>query len=94
MKKWLSKIFTALFAVGKDKYMHITFGALIASVALCLFCWLPAWASVLISVLLTLSGALIKDFVIDEKADLSDILCTIIGGIIVWCPFVFYYICA
>lgn len=92
MKRLLSKILTALFAVGQDKYMHVTFGALIASVALCLFCWLPAWASMLISVLLVLSAALIKDLVIDSKPDWHDIVAGVVGGLIVWMPVILQWI--
>lgn len=75
-----------MFAIGKDKYMHISVGSLIASLSLIIFCWLPIWANLIISVLLVLSSALIKDLVIDDKPDWVDIVCTIVGGLFVWLP--------
>lgn len=75
-----------MFSIGKDKYMHIVVGSLIASLSLIVFCFLPLWANLIISVLLVLSSALMKDLVIDDKPDWVDIVCTIVGGLFVWLP--------
>lgn len=82
----LSKMFGWFFAIGKDRYMHITLGALIACLTLCVFCFLPMWANMLASVVVVAAAALIKDLVIDSTADWVDILCTWLGGAIVWLP--------
>lgn len=86
--KLLSKIIGWLYGIGIDRYMHMVFGGLIASVCLCVFCWLPLWANMLISVMVVLSAALIKDLLIDDKPDVWDILCTVSGGVPVWLPFI------
>ena len=84
--KLLSKIFGWMFSIGKDKYMHIVVGSLTAGLSLIVFCWFPIWANLIISVLLVLSSALLKDLVIDDKPDWVDIVCTIVGGLFVWLP--------
>ena len=86
--KWLSKIFTALYGIGKDRYMHIVVGTLIACLSLVVFCWLPLWANLLISVIMVLAAAVIKDCVIDAQADVCDIVCTAMGGVMVWTPYI------
>lgn len=82
----LSKIFWWMFSIGKDKYLHIVMGALIACLSLIIFSWLPLWADLLTSVVIIMSSALLKDLVIDDKPDWMDILCTILGGVIVCLP--------
>lgn len=83
---WLSKIFAVFGKIGKDRYMHFTFGAIIASIAMVATCWLPAWVMIVAAVISVLTAGLIKDLVIDEEPDSIDILCTIGGGIAVWLP--------
>lgn len=82
----LSKLFGWFFAIGKDRYMHITLGTLIACLTLCAFCFLPMWANMLVSLCVVSAAALIKDLVIDDKPDWVDVVCTWIGGLCVWLP--------
>lgn len=82
----LSKFFGWIFSIGKDKYLYIVMGALIACLSLIIFSWLPLWANLLISIVIITSSALLKDLVIDDKPDWVDILCTILGGVIVCLP--------
>ena len=84
MKKWLSKLFGKILAVGENRYVHSTIGALIASIMCCAFCWLPLWANLLISVLVVSGLAVYKEYGLDSNADLLDIAFTIVGGAIVW----------
>ncbi len=84
--KLLSNVFGWLFAIGKDRYMHIVVGSLIASLSLIVFCWLPMWANMLISVIVVSAAALIKDYAIDITPDWVDIVCTSVGGLMVWLP--------
>ena len=84
MKKWLSKLFGKILAVGENRYVHSTIGALIASIMCCVFCWLPLWANLLISVLVVSGLAVYKEYGLDSNADLLDIAFTIVGGAIVW----------
>ena len=84
----LSKLFGWLNLIGKDRYMHVVLGAFIASVTLCLFCQFPMWADISISILIVLTAALVKDCLIDSKADILDIVSTLIGGIMVWLGYI------
>lgn len=86
MKKWLSKLFGKILAVGENRYVHSTIGALIASIMCCAFCWLPLWANLLISVLVVSGLAVYKEYGLDSNADLIDIAFTVCGGIIVILP--------
>ena len=88
----IERLFDCLYRVGKDKYMHIVFGAVIASVLLCVFFWLPLWANILISVVCVSACALIKDLVIDDATDYKDILCTILGGALLWLPIIILWL--
>ncbi len=80
----LSRIFGWLLGWGVDRYAHMSLSAVIASVMLAVFCWLPWWASLAISVLVTLSCIVVKDFAIDAKADMVDVVFGLIGAAIAW----------
>lgn len=82
----LNKLFGWFLAIGKDRYIHIVLGTMIASVLLCVFAWLPLWINLLISLVVVLAAALLKDLVIDSTADWVDILCTWLGGSLIWLP--------
>lgn len=41
MKKWLSDIANKVLAVGENRYVHSTMGALIASIMCYALCWNP-----------------------------------------------------
>lgn len=90
--KFLNKIFKWLFTIDKDKYMHAVIGALIASLFLSVFCFLPSWINFIISAIMVISSALIKDLIIDVKPDFIDILYTLGGGIIVWLPWIIAFL--
>lgn len=80
MKEWIKK----LLAIGENRYIHSTIGAIIASIMCCAFCWLPLWANILISVLVVSGVAVYKEYGMDRKADLIDIAFTVGGGTVVW----------
>ena len=77
-------LLTRLLAIGENRYVHSTIGAVIASIMCCAFCWLPLWANLLISVLVVSGIAVYKEYGMDEKPDLLDIAFTIGGGVVVW----------
>lgn len=83
MKKWLSKLFGKILAVGENRYVHSTIGALIASIMCCAFCWLPLWANIMASVVVVSGLAVYKEYGVDGKADLLDIAFTVAGGVVV-----------
>lgn len=80
MKEWIKK----LLAVGENRYIHSTIGAVIASIMCCAFCWLPLWANLMISVLVVSGVAVYKEYGMDSQADLIDIAFTVGGGAVVW----------
>lgn len=80
MKAWIEK----LLAIGENRYVHSTIGAVIASIMCCAFCWLPLWANLLISVLVVSGTAVYKEYGMDSQADLIDIAFTVGGGAVVW----------
>lgn len=84
----LSKMFAWLLGWGVDRYAHATIIAIIACVMLVCFCWLPWWANLIISVLVSSAVITVKDCAIDAKADVVDIIFGYIGGAVVWISFV------
>lgn len=84
MRKIFDKIFAALGKIEKDKFQHISLGAIIAAVVLCLSAGLPFPAANFISIVAVLGIELFKEFVLDSRADWKDILATLIGGLCVW----------
>ena len=84
MKKWLSKLFGKILAVGENRYVHSTIGALIASIMCCVLFWLPLWANIMASVIVVSGVAVYKEYGMDSRADLIDIAFTIAGGAVVW----------
>lgn len=84
MKKWLNEIIRKVLAVGENRYIHSTIGALIASIMCCALCWLPLWANIMASVIVVSGLAVFKEYGMDAKADLIDIAFTIAGGATVW----------
>lgn len=80
----LNKIFAWLLSWGVDRYAHFALASVIASVMLIVFCWLPYWASLLISAVVSSSAILVKDYVLDSKADLVDIAWGYAGATMVW----------
>ena len=87
----LSRLFGWFLAIAKDRYIHPVLGTTIASVILCIFSWLPLWINILISFVVVLAAALLKDLVIDSTADWVDILCTWFGGALLWLPVILLY---
>lgn len=83
----LSRIFGWLLSWGVDRYANMSLAMVIASVMLAVFCWLPWWASLSISALVTLSCIVVKDFAIDAEADMVDVVFGLIGAGIVWAVF-------
>lgn len=73
-----------LLAIGENRYVHSTIGAVIASIVCCAFFWLPLWANILISVLVVSGAAVYKEYGLDSNADLLDIAFTVLGGAVVW----------
>lgn len=93
--KWLSKIFSIILAVGENRYVHSTIGALIASITLCVTLpFVALWLSLVITMVIATLLAFVKEYVFDSKVDFIDILYTILGGIIVCLPVFIHYICA
>ncbi|MBR5003245.1 MAG: hypothetical protein IKY13_07020 [Bacteroidaceae bacterium] len=83
----LSRLFGWLLSWGVDRYAHMSLAMVIASVMLVAFCWLTWWASLAISVLITLACIVVKDFVIDANADMVDVIFGVGGAAfpcIVW----------
>lgn len=80
----LSRILGWLLSWGVDRYAHMSLAMVIASVMLAVFCWLPWWASLAISALVTLSCIVVKDFAIDAKADMVDVVFGLIGALLAW----------
>lgn len=83
----LSRLFGWLLSWGVDRYAHMSLAMVISSVILVAFCWLTWWASLAISVLVTLACIVVKDFVIDAKADMVDVIFGVVGAAfpcIVW----------
>ena len=84
----LSRIFGWLLGWGVDRFAHMSIAMVIASVMLVAFCWLTWWASLAISVLVTLACIVVKDFAIDAKADLVDVVFGLIGALLAWAVWV------
>lgn len=80
----IKNLLKKLLAIGENRYVHSTIGAVIASIMCCVFCWLPLWANLLISVLVVSGVAVYKEYGMDSQADLIDIAFTVGGGAIVW----------
>lgn len=83
----LSRLFGWLLSWGVDRYAHMSVAMVIASVILVAFCWLTWWASLAISVLITLTCIVVKDFAIDAEADMVDVIFGVGGAAfpcIVW----------
>lgn len=80
----MRELFKRLLAVGENRYIHSTIGAMIASIMCCAFCWLPLWANIMISVLVVSGTAVYKEYGMDSQADLIDIAFTVGGGAVVW----------
>lgn len=83
----LSRLFGWLLSWGVDRYAHMSIAMVIASVILVAFCWLTWWASLAISVLITLTCIVVKDFAIDAEADMVDVIFGVGGAAfpcIVW----------
>lgn len=85
----MSKLFSKLLAVGENRYIHSTIGALIASIVCCALCWLPLWANIMASVIVVSGLAVFKEYGMDAKADLLDIAFTVGGGAVVWVCVIF-----
>lgn len=95
MKKWLSKIFGKLLAVGENRYVHSTIGALIASITLCVTLpFVDWWIAIVIAIVVAFLFGIAKEYLFDSKADWIDVLYTILGSIIVCLPVFIHYICA
>lgn len=93
MKKVIEKLIGWLNVVPKDKYQHFTLGAIIASLALIITapligCW--RWMPLAISVVALVSLAMVKEYAVDSKVDMNDILWTIGGGYTVWVIFIVF----
>lgn len=89
MKKWLNEIIRKVLAVGENRYVHSTIGALIASIVCCALYWMPLWANIMESVVVVSGLAVYKEYCMDGKADLIDIAFTIAGGATVWVCVIF-----
>ena len=83
MNIW-NKLVTLLTSIDKDKYMHFTCGVFISFLAVLIFCWfdIPAVTAAMALIFSVIAG-LVKDYVIDDKADVWDILATLLGGVII-----------
>lgn len=93
MKKVIEKFIGWLNVVPKDKYQHFTLGAIIASVALIITaplidCW--RWLPLVTSAVALVSLAMVKEYAVDSKVDVNDILWTIGGGYTVWVIFIVF----
>lgn len=77
---WISR----LLAIGENRYVHSTVGAVVASIMCCALCWLPLWANIMASVIVVSGLAVYKECGMDAKVDLLDIVFTLLGGATVW----------
>lgn len=89
----LNKIFAWFYSIGKDRYMHFAFGAVIATVAVIATCWLPSWLSLTLSAVTVIGASIVKEVTIDDMADYVDAICTIAGGAAVWLPIIALLVC-
>ena len=88
-------------SIPADKAQHFTYGALIALLALysAIFLGLDQWAAKLIGVVAAISAGLIKEYVLDLRANKTaeaagsplpheisagDVIATVLGGVVVW----------
>lgn len=84
MKQLLEKIVGWLNRIGADKYKHQALGSDIAVVVLLALVWfVPQWLALTASVVAVSAAAIGKEL-IDDKADLRDIVATLCGGAVVW----------
>lgn len=77
---WISR----LLAIGENRYVHSTVGAVVASIVCCALCWLPLWANIMASAIVVGGLAVYKEYGMDAKVDLLDIVFTLLGGATVW----------
>lgn len=87
MKNFIDMIVGWLNKIDSDKYKHQALGADIAAVVLLALVWfVPLWLAMTASVVTVFAAAVGKEL-IDDKADLRDIVATLGGGAVVWLPF-------
>lgn len=86
MKHFLNTIIKFLCSIGSDKYQHFSVGTIIACVVLviCLAFNLQFPVANFISIVATLIFELVKEFILDSKADYKDVIATMLGGLMVW----------
>lgn len=84
----MNKIIKWLLSWGVDRYAHFAIANIIAFLSLTAFCWLPWFACLAISVLVTLVCIIYKDYAIDDTADIIDVIFGIIGGAVIWLNFI------
>lgn len=87
--------------IPADKAQHFTYGTLIALLALycAIFLGLDRWAAKLVGVAAAISAGLIKEYVLDLRANkaaekvglppphdvsAADLIATALGGVVVW----------
>lgn len=84
MKNIITKIVGWMNRIPADKYKHQALGADIAAVVLLALVWfVPQWLALTASVVAVIAAAVGKEL-IDDKADLRDIVATLCGGVVVW----------
>ena len=87
MKRVFGWIFALLGKVGKDKYQHFTLGAIIAAVVFVAIAAIGradvAWW---LSLIVVFCAETFKEFVLDAKADLKDVVATMLGWASVGVP--------
>lgn len=79
----MNKIYKWLLSWGVDRWAHCAIAGMIACVMLLAMCWLPAWATLLSSVMVTLGYIMGKEMA-DEPGDIVDALFGIVGALPVW----------
>lgn len=83
MKQLINKCLSWIMEIEKDKVMHLFVGALVASIMCMAFCWIPVWANLLISAVITVGLAFLKELWLDYSFDAWDFSCTVVGGLLV-----------
>lgn len=88
MKTMIEKLCRYLLQFGADKYAHAVVASIIAAVSTIAMCWLPWWACLVVSMLVTSALICVKEWLVDDDVDVVDIVFGFVGALIVWLVFV------
>lgn len=88
MRVLLDNVCRYLLRYGADKYVHALVSSIIAAVSTIAMCWLPWWACLVTSMLVTSALICVKEWLVDDDVDVVDIVFGFVGALIVWLVFV------